>query len=76
MVRFCGSSTAARRLAEQGQRPTVGLPAGQAVYRVLSALNHDLRDYPAGSDITLTVDQAAPLLGHTVAPQNAPEADA
>lgn len=67
---------ATERLAEQAQRPAVTLPAGQAVYRVLSPLNHDLRDYPAGSDITLTVDQAAPLLGHTVEPKNATADDA
>ena len=54
----------------------VVLPPGVGTYRVLSALNHDLQDYPEGSEITLTVDQAAPLLGHTVEHKNAPADDA
>lgn len=35
-------------------------------YRVISPLNHDNKRYEVGSQVELTVDQAEPLLGHTV----------
>lgn len=36
-------------------------------YKVKSPLNHDQKDYKIGSAIELTDEQAAPLLGHTLA---------
>lgn len=36
-------------------------------YKVKSALQHDSKDYAVGSQIELTEEQAAPLLGHTLA---------
>lgn len=70
------------RLASAAQRPAAALPAGEAVYSVISPLEHDLVRYAPGDDITLTDAQADRLLGHTVqakggaAEQNAPEEEA
>lgn len=36
-------------------------------YTVKSALQHDGKDYKIGSSIEMTEEQAAPLLGHTLA---------
>jgi hypothetical protein len=35
-------------------------------YLVVSPLQHDLQNYPIGSKVTLSPEQAAPLLGHTI----------
>jgi hypothetical protein len=43
-------------------------------YTVLSPLEHDGRRHEPGAEVALTPEQAAPLLGHTVAPlEDAPE---
>jgi len=44
-------------------------------YYVVSPLQHDGKDFPIGSKITLEETAAKPLLGHTVSTQK-PSADA
>jgi len=35
-------------------------------YKVKSPLNHDGKDYKIGGEVTITEEQAEPLLGHTL----------
>jgi hypothetical protein len=53
-------------MTKQTQNPTAAADA--AHYNVVSPLEHDGTLYSIGSDVVLTEQQAAPLLGHTVVP--------
>lgn len=48
---------------------TKAAAATTARYEVVSPLRHDGEPYAVGDEIDLSEAQAAPLLGHTVAPK-------